>query len=1097
MLKNIKISTLIFGLISLGSIATMSIFLAVTYFNIKKKDTDKILASTKLLNAEKIENYKTYLENLNNALTLLSSIEITSDALLSFQKGLELRSNKSTMESKRKLFDYYFKYLTDIKLKDRFEEFYLKEEKLVDLQLEYIVNNPFPHEKKSLYMGGSNLYGEFHKKYHPFFKEFIEKYDGYDFILVSSSGKIVYTVSKELDFLRNIHDKALKTSPLGDSFFCALSSGKNCKSKIGKYLPSKNLYTSFISAPIFLRTKLVGVAIIQTPQVGLNLVVGNSILGTSTFIVNEKNELITEWINASDGNKWLLGTKINFIEKSKFIDESGNLYFVSSQSFNFSGQSFKIVSLVSENLILRPINSLMLKLILALVVICFLLTIIAHYVSLKINLPLNIFNKKFDEIKSQGSLSKINVDDLSSDFHVMSHKFNGLIDELQESYRIRDFITTIVSSLKEMLFVCIVKNDPLSGNIDVIIKTVNSAVVEGLEVEHQKMLGASITDYCNIHKVIIDNKGQILKANFSRTFEGELISKTWGKLPCLFGLSTVLNNSDKSIYMIITAMDLTEQKRNLSALAVANEKALIAMKARSEFLSNVSHEIRTPINAIVGMSELIRETELSGDQKHYIQILSNSARVLQGLVENVLDFSRVESGAFNLNKEIKFFLNEIVDDSFLVTSTYKNKSPIDLIVDIDSQVPNSLMGDGPKLKQVLINLLSNAIKFTESGEVKLTIRKIQEKNGKDIVLEFTVDDTGIGVPEKSHKTIFESFKQIDSSTSKKHRGIGLGLSVAKSFVELMGGRIGFVKKDGPGARVTFDLPFVRLDNGLQFNKNLFSDMRVLFVDDNINNHEIYLNYLTRFLPAPDIALNGEDALTKLKENHYDLVITDYYMDGISGYDLALKAQKELAKEVAFLIFTARSISPEIAEFNSSKNLSFASKPVTPFSLYQKILELQSSRIEKKTEQMAFVEKTDFSDISILCVDDCEENRILIAAILKKYNFKLDFAENGFKAIEKYKSQFFNLILMDIQMPVMDGYEATRLIRKFEVENSRERIPILAVTGNATEDDVAKSFECGCDMHITKPINRVDFFNKIKLYISTPDNKKVKNVTKVS
>ncbi len=524
----------------------------------------------------------------------------------------------------------------------------------------------------------------------------------------------------------------------------------------------------------------------------------------------------------------------------------------------------------------------------------------------------------------------------------------------------------------------------------------------------------------------------------------------------------------------------------------AKEKAEEATKAKSEFLSIMSHEIRTPLNAILGMGELMEETPLTSDQKEYVQLLRSAGSTLLSLINDILDLSKIEAGHIEL-ESINFNLWETIEKNCEIMAVRAHKKNLEIAFQISPETPEFVMGDQVRLNQVLINLIGNAIKFTETGEVVVRIQKAPQPfgEGKGLELLFSVIDTGIGIPENKFEAIFESFSQADSSTTRKFGGTGLGLSISKRLVELMQGRIWIDSKLGNGSAFHFT---VRLLPGigdetqsLPAPKIKLTNKKVLVVDDTTTNRLILKEFLKGWGSSVVEAENGENAfkeITKAVEANdpFDLILLDCRMPGMDGFEVAQRLKETVGLNgLSIMMLTSENRSGDIAKCKKFGISGYMIKPIKRSSLLNAIMDVMAKPKEVVVEKA--VEETTVSSalqpMNILLVEDTEENQIVMTAFLKKLPWSLDMAENGAIGLEKFKTGKYDLVLMDMQMPVMDGYTATREIRKWEKNMGVKETPIIALTAYALAKELRKSIEAGCNGHITKPVKKSTLIESIQ------------------
>jgi len=578
-----------------------------------------------------------------------------------------------------------------------------------------------------------------------------------------------------------------------------------------------------------------------------------------------------------------------------------------------------------------------------------------------------------------------------------------------------------------------------------------------------------------------------------RNLEAFLRNKDGAVVPYL--VSGAVIESSHGPCVISVLRDISGIRRTEHELVSAREAAEAASRAKSEFLSSMSHEIRTPMNAILGMAELLADTELGNEQRKFLRIMMNNGNALLELIDDILDFARVESGRLRL-EQVEFDLCEMAERVAEALSIRAHQKGLELAVHIPPGTPLGLIGDPLRLRQILVNLIGNAIKFTDRGEIELAIRR--EPGMGPGVLHFTVADTGIGIPEDQREKIFASYAQAEVSTSRKYGGTGLGLAIVKQLVELMGGRIWVESTVGAGSKFHFTARFGlnRLARAAYPMPDL-SGRRILVVDDTGINRASLTEILSSRHGLVTAAASGEEALARLREAHaagtpYEIILLDAAMAGMDGCQIAGRMREEgLGAGIVIPMLTTDDLNRKLPQLRAIGLRNQLIKPIRRaelFGLVESFLKREmpgeaeavaanASTAEKNSAEVTAAGPASKPPVQtepplrVLITDDSADNRVLIEAFLKKSGWELDQAENGEIALQKFLTRKYDVILMDIQMPVMDGYAAARRIREWELEHDAKHTPIIALTASVLDEAVGKSFEAGCDTHVSKPVRR--------------------------
>ncbi|MDA3846828.1 MAG: response regulator, partial [Vallitaleaceae bacterium] len=511
--------------------------------------------------------------------------------------------------------------------------------------------------------------------------------------------------------------------------------------------------------------------------------------------------------------------------------------------------------------------------------------------------------------------------------------------------------------------------------------------------------------------------------------------------------------------------DISERKHFEKAITQAEA----SNDAKSTFLANMSHEIRTPLNAIIGINYLIQKTPLSDIQRGYVERTILAARNLLGNVNDVLDFSKIEANKLTLELEV-FDLYEVINNVASIVSFNLYEKQLKLWIIIDPSIPQMIIGDAHKLNQILLNIINNSVKFTEQGEIKITVSN-KDMSDSSIRLTFNVEDTGIGMKEEQQKGIFSAFSQADNSTTRKYGGTGLGLSISKKLVELMDGHISVSSVEGVGTTFSFTAEFAWKKQCIGDIKRLkeLQFLEVLFISDDEHMKAVFKNQFELLGITYDDAEHITEAIQYIQnKKSYHTVLLDWKLLNKHTAIEQIKALILRPDLKIILVSTSREYSIEMLEYDNTIS-AIIYNPIGLRQLYNKLARifsnLKSLEIESLDTRVAIKQGHTLKNVRVLIVEDNELNRELVIAILEEYGLIIDSAENGRIAIEKILKAPYDLVLMDLQMPVMDGYEATRKIR--EMDDFKD-LPIIAMSAHAIKGIEEITYEVGMNDYITKP-----------------------------
>ena len=614
----------------------------------------------------------------------------------------------------------------------------------------------------------------------------------------------------------------------------------------------------------------------------------------------------------------------------------------------------------------------------------------------------------------------------------------------------------------------------------------NNALLESTGYELDELTHLSCGELTSVPFYEIQNEQieSFHKSGIFKPFENEFIRKDGVIFPVLINAVRIKDASGKEV-LLSTIQDITLRKEMEYSLVNAKLKAEAANKSKSEFLANMSHEIRTPLNGVIGFTDLLMKTELSKSQEQYMQTVYYSANTLLDLINDILDFSKIEAGKLELSNE-KTDLIELCGQTMDIIKHQAHKKDLEVLLNISSEINRFIYADAIRIRQIITNLLGNAVKFTEKGEVELKIEAVPcDINSDEMLYTFSIRDTGIGIAPNNLQKVFNAFDQEDTSTTRKYGGTGLGLTISNKLLGLMDSKLEVKSELGLGSVFSFAIMF-KTEKGEDYKEEITKEItRVLVVDDNKNNRIILKEMLAIGNIKSELVSNGIEALQSLEgTNRFDLAIVDYNMPYMNGIDLIGHIRNKLnytREDLPIILLHSSADDDKISQACKDLNVQFnIAKPIKIDQLFKMLKNMKVSVKETvPTESSKGVIKAE-TIFNILVAEDNPVNKFLAKTIIRKAlpNANILEVENGVEAVEMYKNVRVDLILMDIQMPIMSGFEATQKIRA--LEDKDRHVPIIALTARTLKGEPERCVEFGMDDYITKPV----IFNTIRDVIQT-------------
>ncbi|MBI5441770.1 MAG: response regulator [Deltaproteobacteria bacterium] len=572
-----------------------------------------------------------------------------------------------------------------------------------------------------------------------------------------------------------------------------------------------------------------------------------------------------------------------------------------------------------------------------------------------------------------------------------------------------------------------------------------------------------------------------------------------GRTHVLVNARALVNDEGAHLGWVVSLADITAQKDLERELRRAREAAESAARAKGDFLANMSHEIRTPMNAVIGFTDLLLATSLTDEQRRFLDLVKSSGEALLDVVNDVLDLSKIEAGKFEFIDE-PFDLRDLTERVTRSLGLRAHQKGLELTGHVPFSTPTALIGDPGRLRQVLVNLIGNAVKFTDQGEVHLSVQEVEpprpRTNGEPLWLRFSVRDTGIGIAPEDLQLLFQSFQQVDSSSTRRHEGSGLGLFISRLIVEQMGGTIQARSEVGKGTTFSFTVPF-RVQQGLiaaTAEGQLVPELRgqkVLVVDDNETNRMIVLEMLTNQEMEVSVAGSGQEALGLLRSasgarRPYELLIVDCQMPGMDGFHLIERVKSDLKlPQPVILMLTSDDLPAYCGRAKQVGAAGYLVKPVSCAELLVAVRTVLGNQPPKGAEAALVSPEEPCLEpeecLRVLLAEDNAVNQVLVRALIERKGWSITVVEDGRTALETLARETVDVVLMDVQMPLLDGYETTRALRDMERASGGDvrRTPVIGLTAHALREDRQRCLQAGMDDYLAKPVEAHDLYEAIR------------------
>lgn len=947
----------------------------------------------------------------------------------------------------------------------------------------------------------------------------------YDTFLIDSVGNILYSVEEEYDLGSNLITGPYAETRLAHSVRATLGAGGVNFSGLENYTPSNNIVSGFISAPLLDKSgDIQGVFTIQlsfdrifealnastSDKSSLHhyLTTPEGDLRTPLRGDNWKNTL-TKQVETAGFKLWQQGLIVphllsedHYQATREYIGPYSKGVIGTYHQIKLANIDWVLVSEIESTEALASAQWLG-KVTLGFTLLTALFVIIIAFVQARrITKPLIALSEASKNVTAGNLDQQVSIDS-NDEIGLLADAFNQMVSTRQKHVQELEHSTCLaqqaLAELDEQKFAldqhAIVTTTDTNGTITY----VNRRFCEVSGFSADEVLG-------NNHRVV--NSGYHSTEYWRKMYQTLSNGTVWKSEVCnktkeghFYWVDTTIipfkNDLGKPVKYISIRTNITQRKSIEAQLINSKETAEAATMTKSRFLSTMSHEIRTPMNGVIGMAQLLQDTQLTDEQKDYLGTIVNSGNNLLEIINSVLDFSKLDAEMVHL-ESIPFDLERLCLDCMKMVAGNALRKELEFIFDYQPDCPRYFKGDPSRVRQILMNLLGNAAKFTPKGHIRLAVSCKPEKIGeKQILLE--IEDTGIGLKPDSIKYIFEEFTQADQATTREFGGTGLGLAITKKLVKLMGAEIGVNSVLGKGTRfwISGRLPLAELPQPLSLTP--IEELRILFIDNNLNNRRIFERSLRHMGTQPSIIEDPDQVISTLEQaikegNPFKVAIIDHKMPKMSGLDLGVKIrEKSSLADLKLLILSSAGQKGDVGLFKQAGFNAYLNK-LTRYEILRATL---SNMLEHETGQPPVTQHTiedawastnnnTSFEANILLVDDVLPNQIIARKFLERLGVTVDVASDGEQAIDCYRNSHYDLILMDCRMPVMDGYEATRAIRNLEKQQQEKTaLPIIALTANVTSEDKLMCLQAGMDDVVTKPFKREDLSNCLKKWLPEP------------